>query len=369
MMITQGSYAPEKATKSGYPKPPPASEWILIFTKLDDATDPKGLTSGKGIGQETRLPPGHAFPASKWRDFARAFGRFFMHKESRSQAEVDQFFMQTPADYQNDKTFEDCDRKRVVKAPLRDLGLVTRSQQRAILIKSALKNMPAHAMLDDDRPAQRNDDPSDQDDDDMLGDETSTQHGSDFGDGDEASPSLTDRSKSSSTKERNKKSKMTAGKAANKKQITTIETIEDSEPGSEAGSDDDDEEAKEVSANEAEEEAGGDLSDKEAEEEEEEEEQQKSTKAKKQVKKVKKTAQKKPEQVTGKKTYAAVAASGPVGLDRRVVEQVCSLIILSKQVKRPAGQTGKETTKKKQTITSAPKQKLTNNPQQSKKKN
>lgn len=152
ILVTEGQYtSPQTHTSNGKPSKP--STWILIFTKLDDTNQP--LSASQRIDNDTRLPTGIAISGEKWRDFKRAFGRYFMHKESRCQQEVNQFLMLSPTDYQDDKLFEDCDGAFVLKSPLRDPGLLERSKQRAGLIEKALSELPAYGMEHDDETPSR----------------------------------------------------------------------------------------------------------------------------------------------------------------------------------------------------------------------
>ena len=148
ILVTEGQYNNPLAQTSSNGKRPKNSVWILIFTKLDDTNQP--LSASQRIDSDTRLPTGIAISGDKWRDLKRAFGRFFMHKESRCQQEVNQFLMLSPTDYQDDKIFEDCDGASVMRSPIRDPGLLERSKQRAVLIEKALAQLPAYGMEHDD---------------------------------------------------------------------------------------------------------------------------------------------------------------------------------------------------------------------------
>ena len=142
-MVTEGRYQnPQPFTlKTGSR----GSQWILIFSRLDDTDE---LNSTQKISSDTRLPAGHAIPAEKWKDFMRAFARYFMFKESRHQNEINQMFMLGESDYRGDKLFEDCDGKQVISTPVRDKGLLEHSELRASLIAEALKKLPAYGMED-----------------------------------------------------------------------------------------------------------------------------------------------------------------------------------------------------------------------------
>ena len=148
ILVTEGQYHNPQAPTHSNGKQPKPSSWILIFTKLDDPNQP--LSSSQRITGETRLPTGLAISADRWKDFKRAFGRYFMHKESRCQKEVNQYLMLNPSDYQEDRLFEDCDGAYVIKSPIRDSGLLEHSKQRANLIEKAIAQLPAYGMENDD---------------------------------------------------------------------------------------------------------------------------------------------------------------------------------------------------------------------------
>ena len=113
------------------------------------------MSSSQKITSDTKLPAGHAVSVEKWKDFKRAFARYFMYKESRCQNEINQFFMLSRSDFQEDKLFEDCDGKQVMQQPIRDPGLLNHSKRRAILIEDALKHLPAYGMENDDEEEDR----------------------------------------------------------------------------------------------------------------------------------------------------------------------------------------------------------------------
>lgn len=147
VMVTEGTYKPPQPQANGLPSKP--SGWILIFGKIGEERPTESEAEMmKKLTEDTRLPSGLAISVNKWSDFVRAFARYYMHKESKSQAEVSLFFGFDGKDFAKDYKFEDVHGKQVEVNPQRNHDLVRRSMQRAAMIEKVLAKLPKPGLDD-----------------------------------------------------------------------------------------------------------------------------------------------------------------------------------------------------------------------------
>lgn len=142
MMITEGTFQTHDPTSHFKPVPPKNSNFILIFSKLDQYPP-----ANQSSGQEARLPNGLAIKIDQWNDFKKAFARYFMMKESKSQHEINLMFGLTETSFANDKVITDITQWNKDSLQ-RDSGLVLHSKNRASAMARAIKSIPPYGMVD-----------------------------------------------------------------------------------------------------------------------------------------------------------------------------------------------------------------------------
>lgn len=115
--------------------------FILILHKLDQQTQNHPLRA------DDRLPPGIAIKPNQFDDFKRAFLRFMMMHESKSQEEINLMYGQRASDFKNDLEIQGItqwSKQGLQRIP----GLVAYSQLKALEIVNAFKQIPLQKGID-----------------------------------------------------------------------------------------------------------------------------------------------------------------------------------------------------------------------------
>jgi hypothetical protein len=236
MMVTEGAYR-SQSSSDFYSQPPKVSNFILVFSKLDQQL----ANPAQQNSPDARLPNGLAIRVDQWSDLKKAFARYYMYRESKSQQEINLMFGFDSSDFSNDRPIQDITQWNK-ESLQRDPALVAYSKQRASVMAKALKQIPAHGMednLDDDNDededsdcvaCEADDDEAEEeeeavDEEESDADEKKTEAGSDFEQEEEEKKATVQQKKVAAEKEMPKKAtkkKLTEKKTKSEEDVVVV---------------------------------------------------------------------------------------------------------------------------------------------------